>query len=111
MAKILMNSQLWEQRYGAIQVSVKTLERCELDCNQEVFVEFKKYLFDRSKSLLLDPEFRVRNCIGEIMQRLIKLDGSKVYDEFRSVLFSNIHETFSRDPQGKDASSRIGNFI
>jgi len=53
----------------------------------------------------VDEEFRVRNNIGDIMQKLIEIDGSQVYEEFKDFLFKNIRDNFNRDPRGVDASS------
>lgn len=108
--KLMMSANEWELRYGGIQIAVKTLELSELSNESGVLAEAKSYLFEKCRSLVSDEEFRVRNCIGDIMQKLIEYDGSKVYAGFKDFLFANIRDTFSRDPKGSDASSGIGKF-
>jgi len=99
------SSKEWEYRFGAVQVAVKTLSQTQLKHDDEVFVEVRAMLFEKCGIMLIDPEFRVRNIIGDIMQKLIEIDGAQVYQKFRDHLFRNIQATFNRDPKGTDASS------
>jgi hypothetical protein len=102
---LMFASSEWEYRYGAIQIAVKTLEHTKLPPEDETYQEVRSFLFDECRVMLSDPEFRVRNNIGDIMQKLIKIDGAKIYEDFKEHLFCNISETFNRDPKGVDASS------
>ena len=105
--KLMITSRSWELRYGSIQIAVTVLHNIDTMKAGDVIDNAKAYLFEQSKELLKDEEFRVRNSIGDIMQKLIILDGSKVYDDFKQTLFDNINETFDRDPVGTDASSNM----
>lgn len=109
--RLQFSSNEWEHRYGAVQIAVKTLGMTSLSKDSPILNEFKEYLFDRCRILVTDGEFRVRNSIGDIMQKLIIFDGSKVYDSFKDFLFMNIRENFTRDPKGSDASSSLGKFM
>ncbi|CAI2359487.1 unnamed protein product [Moneuplotes crassus] len=103
--RLMFKSREWESRYGAINISVKALDMTQLAPDSEIFQQFKTFLFEKCQILFIDEEFRVRNNVGDIMKKLIKVDGSKIYDEFKDLLFTNIRDTFNRDPKGSDASS------
>ena len=105
--KLMFTSNKWEFRFGAIQISVKLLQKIKAERASELLTYLKTYLFDQCKVLLNDQEFRVRNSIGDIMQELIKFDGGQVYKDFKDGLFKNIWDTFNRDPKGSDASSEV----
>ena len=103
--RLMFQGKEWELRYGAIRISVETLNLITVPHDQELFKEFKLFLFEKCRNLFVDEEFRVRNNVGDIMQKLIEIDGSKIYEEFKDFLFQNIRDNFKRDPKGSDASS------
>jgi hypothetical protein len=111
IVKLMFVSQKWEHRYGAVQISVKTFEKLGISKDHESFKIFKEFLFEKSYELLIDEEFRVRNSIGEIMQKLIQIDGSRIYQEFKDHLIKNIQDTFKRDPKGSEPSSKPCKFL
>lgn len=108
--KLLFKSMEWEPRYGGIKVAVEAINLFSLPHDTEIFIEFKNFLFEQVRILFVDPEFRVRNTIGEIMQKLIQIDGSKIYADFKEELFQNINDTFNRDPKGCEPSSYPGKY-
>jgi hypothetical protein len=111
IVKLMFVSQKWEHRYGAVQISVKTFEKLAFSKDDESFKIFKEFLFEKSYELLIDEEFRVRNSIGDIMQKLIEIDGSRIYEEFKDHLIKNIQDTFKRDPKGNEPSSKPCKFL
>lgn len=75
--KIMFNSSRWEDRFGAIQGSVLLAKfYYEPDTKDPAI----KYFFwntiraEQINKLMLDPEFRVRNQLGDLLREMIKAD-------------------------------------
>ena len=109
IVKLMINSKHWEQRLGAMQVSIYTLGSTEMDKASETISWFKSFLFDKSVELLNDDEFIVRNTIGNIIQTLIYFDGEEVYTKFKPILIQSIIEALSKVDLSKETNSNSSN--
>lgn len=114
--KLMFNSTRWEDRYGAIQGSVLLAKFFYQKGTEDPAI---KYFFwntvrtEQIAKLMVDPEFRVRNQLGDLLREMIKADQQKGIQHFSALLESllkNIEETFIREPSGGvDASGSLHN--
>lgn len=66
---------------------------------------------EKINPLLVDPEFRVRNQVGQLLSMMIKKDQSKGVKHFENLkdrVLADIEHTFEREPDGGvDASADV----
>ena len=79
----MLNSNRWEDRFGAISASLRLLE-------SEGPPVFQEFILEQCRTLCKDTEFRVRNATGELLKNLISTMGPRVYEQFSPLLFKEI---------------------
>jgi len=111
--KLLFNSKRWEDRFGAVcgsAILIKFFYReDETDPTLKYFV-WNTIRTEHIGPLLIDPEFRVRNQLGELLREMIshdQLKGKMHFSALQETLLKNIEETFTREINsgGQDASA------
>ncbi len=104
----MFNSERWQDRFGAINIAVLTVEHFSLADTRSLRDKLVGELFDQ---LHVDPEFRVRNELGKLLKVVLlkeekNEDLHRYFEVLCDKLLKNIQETFERDPEGAEPSSQ-----
>ena len=103
VAKVMYNSERWEDRFGAINATILFVQKFYrpnkdgyLDSVLTDFI-WNTVRSDRVPKLMVDTEFRVRNQVGPLLREMILKDtkkGAMHFEKLRDILLNNIEETF-----------------
>jgi hypothetical protein len=115
MAKMMFNSERWEDRFGGVNATILFIQNF-YHLNKDGYLDsvLTDYVWNNVRSeripkLMVDPEFRVRNQVGPLLKNMILKDtqkGTLHFERLRDMLLKNIEETFQREPEGGvDASA------